>query len=293
MYEYCVDFNEKYVSFVNSLKQPLTYKSVDFLGLNLYEGQSDPVFKVYYANKFSSGSDHPLITFLSEKGMLRYFEMVKDTLRPSSIRMDIALKKRTDSNMEALFSYLRQMTPLFSESEAKLRRMAHMKITEMPQHSLASMYHLGFVQDGDQTRLLKYYVFTRWCPNPDEPNTGSEFRDEEYLDVLCNCGIEEFKKLSAVTKAVLEKCGGHLWMAGMDVGENGYRRFKLYVKNPEHVYEQFMEIFEGDMRDKLQRTVEWNLKHPELEFEAVAFALDSEDIFSMSLYYGWNEIENK
>ena len=79
MYEYCVDFNEKYVSFVNSLKQPLTHKSVDFLGLNLYEGQSDPVFKVYYANKFSSGSDHPLITFLSEKGMLRYAQAIKYT----------------------------------------------------------------------------------------------------------------------------------------------------------------------------------------------------------------------
>lgn len=276
-----------YQAFSRSLRQPMTAGSVDYLGLNLSE-QPDcsPVFKVYYSNKFSSGKGHPLIQFLSEKGMLRYFASVADTLHPSCFRMDIALKGRTDSNINALFAQLGSVSELFPEREKEIRILSGMPITDIPLCSMSALYHLGFIQRREEIELLKFHFFTRWCEDPDNPGKNSEYRDNFYLDYLKSCGIPEYCRIAGLMEQVLVLCRGHLWMAGMDIGKRHYQKYKLYIKNSVPMYEELSELFDGNLKKQIEDAAFWHMQHPELSCEGAAFCLDSEKHFTINLYYG-------
>lgn len=279
-----------YQAFSGSLIQPMTAKSVDYLGLNLSERSGRrPVFKVYYSNKFSSGREHPLLQFLSEREMLRYFSSVADTLHPSCFRMDIALKARTDANITALFGQLDSMSGFFAASEKEIRKLAHMKITELPSSGMASLYHLGFIQNEDDVNLLKFHFFTRWCEDPDIPGKNSEYRDDFYLSYLKDSGIPQYERLARLMGQALKIAGGHLWMAGMDVGRQNDRKYKLYIKNPNPIYRELSGLFHGNLKEQLQDAASWHLLHPELSCEGAAFCLDSEEHFTINLYYGLDE----
>lgn len=285
-----LNLETEYQAFSGSLRQPLTAKSVDYLGLNLSERSGcKPVFKVYYSNKFSSGMEHPLIQFLLERGMLRYFASVSDTLHPSCFRMDIALKARTDDNINALFEQLGSMGRIFPSCENEIRKIARMKITALPSYSMAALYHLGFVQNEHDVELLKFHFFTRWCEDPDIPGKNSEYRDDFYLDHLKNSGIPQYKQLAERMERALKLAGGHLWMAGMDIGRQDYRKYKLYLKNPNPIYEELSGLFHENMGKQLKDAASWQLCHPELSCEGAAFCLDSKEHFTINLYYGLDE----
>lgn len=278
---------EQYQSFLQTLDRPLNASEIDFFGINLYDRSKDSVaFKIYYAQKHSSCSTHPLALYLQQHDMLRYMSEVKDTLHESDLRIDLALKNRTDANMEALFSMLYEENELFAGCERSVRSLAGMCITGEQDCNLASLYHLGSIEQGEKKLILKFHFFTRWCLDHNRPGKNSEYRDVYYLNYLRDTGIAEYRKITEISAAVLKSCGGHLLTAGMDVGNAGYRKYKLYVKHPAEIYQGLMEHAGVPFSERIREVIAWNKKHPEYEAEIVAFCLDTTGIFSINLYYG-------
>lgn len=278
---------EQYQSFLQTLDRPLNASEIDFFGINLYDRSKDSVaFKIYYAQKHSSCSTHPLARYLQQHDMLRYLSEIKDTFHKEDMRIDLALKNRTDAGMENLFTMLRRENELFAECEQTVRCLAGMCVTDEPGCSLASLYHLGSIEHGDRKQLLKFHFFTRWCQNHNYPGKNSEYRDAYYLEYLRNTGIAEYRRVAEISEVILQCCGGHLLTAGMDVGTDGYRKYKLYVKRPAELYRKLLDYTDIQFSRDIQEVIAWNEKYPEYKVEIVAFCLDTDGVFSINLYYG-------
>lgn len=278
---------ERYQSFIKTLDRPLDAGEIDFFGINLYDRTEENIaFKLYYAQKYSTCSTHPLAQYLQQHDMLRYLSEVEDTLHRKDMRIDLALKNRTDTGMEALFSILRRENELFADCEQEVRNLAKMCITDEPGCSLASLYHLGSIEHGTWKQLLKFHFFTRWCRNHNYPGKDSEYRDAYYLEYLQNTGIAEYRRITEVSETILADCGGHLLTAGMDAGRNGYRKYKLYIKHPERLYQGLLEHVGAQFSGQIHQVMAWNEKHLEFQAEIVALCLDTDGVFSVNLYYG-------
>lgn len=282
------DLGEEFRAFCASLEEPPVRQAVDFLGINVSDDTAaKPVFKIYYSRKFSGEERHPVQKMLSERGMLRYCSMVRDTVNRSCVRLDLALKERTDRNMEWLFEQLTCLTTLFREGEGEIRELARMQITDREQHRNSTLYHLGFTEQDEEITLLKCHFLTRWCPDPDQPGKDSEYRDRNYLEYLKNCKIAAYVELAGLAETTLNQCGGHLWMAGLDMGAAGYRKYKLYIKQPSMLYERLPGILGKTMAEPLKASRRWHQAHPEYGCEGAAFCVDSDSVHSLNLYYGW------
>lgn len=282
------DLGEEFRAFCASLEEPPVRQAVDFLGINVSDDTAaKPVFKIYYSRKFSGEERHPVQKMLSERGMLRYCSLVRDTVNRSCVRLDLALKERTDRNMEWLFEQLTCLTTLFREGEGEIRELARMQITDREQHRNSTLYHLGFTEQDEEITLLKCHFLTRWCPDPDQPGKDSEYRDRNYLEYLKNCKIAAYVELAGLAETALNQCGGHLWMAGLDMGAAGYRKYKLYIKQPSMLYERLPGILGETMAEPLKASRRWHQAHPEYGCEGAAFCVDSDSVHSLNLYYGW------
>lgn len=282
------DLGEEFRAFCASLEEPPVRQAVDFLGINVSDDTAaKPVFKIYYSRKFSGEERHPVQKMLSERGMLRYCSLVRDTVNRSCVRLDLALKERTDWNMEWLFEQLTCLTTLFREGEGEIRELARMQITDREQHRNSTLYHLGFTEQDEEITLLKCHFLTRWCPDPDQPGKDSEYRDRNYLEYLKNCKIAAYVELAGLAETTLNQCGGHLWMAGLDMGAAGYRKYKLYIKQPSMLYERLPGILGETMAEPLKASRRWHQAHPEYGCEGAAFCVDSDSVHSLNLYYGW------
>lgn len=283
-----MDYEELYRFFLAEQKNALNSKTVDYLGLNLYQReQNDAQFKVYFSDHFSGCSEHDFIKFIREKDMLRHFSEVSSTGLLGMERIDVALKNRTVTNMEELFQKLSEKTELFYDSEQDVRALAGMPITDLPEHELASLYHLGSIERDHEVELLKFHFYTKWCEDPYAPERNSEYRDKVFLQYIKNCGISEYGKLARLAEQLLVH-GGNLWMAGLDCGKGQYKKYKLYVKKPGQVYENLRLILDNSMERKILSAEMWNRSYLEYQCEGVAFCEDTEGVFSINLYYAFD-----
>jgi hypothetical protein len=278
------DLKKQYQDFIENLKEPLDRKSIDYLGVNVFEKKKEPVFKIYYATKASPCRDHPLISYLYARDMLRDFEMVKDTISSTYLRLDMAIKHRNNTNIQMFLDQLKDYSDLYCECKDEVYQLAKMKITDSPEYQYASLYHLGITQENERTESLKWYFLTRWCQNPDQPGRNSEYRDAYYLDYLTDTEIFEYQILVKYVNRILEGAPGHLWLIGMDVKTASYRKYKIYIKDLQISYEQLEELLDG--RIKFAEVESWHQEHSEFELEGIALCLDTEGDFSVNLYFG-------
>lgn len=288
----CVsEIGKKFAKAFEQLRMPAEKEKTDYLGVNLYDrAENDIAFKLYCSNSFSTNCHHPVRSRLKERDMLRNYSEVKNSGQSGGKRIDIALKNRTNENMESLFQTLAEMTPLFCESEKEMREPAQMKITDLPEHQYASLYHIGMIWEKEIT-LLKYHFFTKWCEEPNVPGKRCEYRDSYYLAYLKKCG-NFYEKLTGITEQFLAGCNSHLWMAGMDTGENHYRKYKIYVKIFEKdadtvcsALKAVWQEYSSEMQKKIDGLHEWRQRYPEYQCAGAAFAYDTEGQFSLNIYY--------
>lgn len=266
------------------LMQGMDYNDIDFWGINIVDlKEKQPAYKIYHSGRFRKDHNHPLVEFISQKGMLRYFENVKDSEHPESVRLDISLYQRNNENINALFSYLLQTVSFFEPYVSDVRLVSKMKITDVADYQLASLYHVGLIEKNGIPELLKFHFFTRWCEDPNH-HTQKGYRDKEYLEYLQSINIKEYDILAKKASYILDKCGGHLWMCGMDIFPQK-TKFKIYLKNVVDVY-QYLPHIMGKYANEVLQTVEvWNDRHKECRLAGIALALDSCEIASLNLYY--------
>lgn len=267
-----------------NLIQNTEKENIDFFGINMVDAEeNDFIYKIYQAQKTSKNRNHPLVDFVFQKGMLRYFADVQDSENPERTRIDISLYQRTDKNVQELFHYLQEIVPFFEKNKKQVELVSKMKITDVPDYQFASLYHVGLIEDKKIPEILKFHFFTRWCENPNH-HTKEGYRDEVYLDYFRSIGIEVYEELAQKANYLLQKCGGHLWMAGMDLSSDKIK-YKIYLKNVKDAYQYLTGILGESGKKRLMEINQWNEKHKECRLAGVAVAKDSDKVSSLNLYY--------
>lgn len=258
---------------------------IDFLGINITDNYlKTPKCKIYLSQTVSKCNKHPLTEFVQKKEMLRYYADVYDADNPRQIRIDLALKNRTDKNMKDLYDYLESIVPFFSNGKTDVIKTAGMSITSLDNYHYASNYHIGLIEKHRVISMLKFHFFTRWCAeNPDYP-CKKGYMDREYLEYLKSISIYPFKFIADKLENFLIKNGGHLWMAGLDM-EDEVRKYKIYIKNPITPYSGLQDILSEWECEQLDQVINWNKKQPEWRLVGFALAMDTFEIESCNLYY--------
>lgn len=259
-------------------------ENVDFWGINLIDAPGKRAsYKIYQAQEVSQCASHPLVDYINCKGMLRYFADVSDSVRPGVTRIDIALTQRNNANMTDLFEFLKGYVSYFEPCMPLVKKISKMKITDEDDYTYASLYHVGFIEKNGHPELLKFHFFTRWCKNPNFHEKDG-FRDQAFLEYLQGAEIEEYRNLARKADMILQKCEGHLWMAGMDISPNDIK-YKIYLKNICHAYENLVCILGSEAAEQLKNVEKWNVVHPECTLAGAAVALDTGGTSSLNLYY--------
>lgn len=257
---------------------------IDFWGINFADSSENAMtFKTYQSGKISRNDRHPWIEYLKEKSMIRHFEDVIGGEEESQVRLDISLYQRNDSNMSALFEFLKQRADFLKAHLHHVEKLSRMKITDVESYNYAALYHVGMAEDNGILRMVKFHFFTRWCEDPNRFYKDG-YRDEEYLAYVRSMGISQYQKLAENAEYILEKCGGHLWMIGMDVAPEK-QKYKIYLKNVTGLYQYLMNLLEEEGKRHLRKIAKWNEGHRECRIAGVALAMDSQNRMSFNLYY--------
>lgn len=277
-------------NFVTQYSQAFALKQVDYLGINIStDPNSKALFKIYYNNKFSQNGAHPLIDFLQKRDMVRYVTMVRDKNNNHKSRYDVGLKNRTDANMHAVFEWLFENTKMFKQCHSEIEKLSQIKVTEKAGYKYSGLYFLGFISEEDEISLLKTHYFNRICDNPDVLHKNIQYADDYYLSFLNNSEVVSFKNLTKMMADILMYCGGHLWMTGADYELGCHRKYKIYIKNPEKIYEGLLHAFGGEQYFYLQRQIKavmnWNKTHKEFYCEGFAVCEDEIGVVSVNFYF--------
>lgn len=260
-------------------------ESIDFLGFSFMEKKEAPIkFKVYQNRTPEKQKQHFLMKFLTNRKMLRHYEEVEDSSNKEQIRLDIALKNRTDENMQGLYDCLTARVPFLTKERALTEQLAKIPMTSKPCHHYASNYHIGLVEKNQQVETVKFYYLTRWCGDqPDTPKNDG-YMDETYISYLLNMQNTYFDVIAAKVQRFLQAYKGNLWMIGLDIGEN-QRKYKIYVKNTENFYKGLSDILSKEMAAKLKNVESWSSKNPDWKPAGFALAYDSNYVESCNLYF--------
>lgn len=269
----------------------LQQQEVDLAGIDLDGNQIS--FKAYIGMKpeeipqnwFSKLSPCGFLADLREKDMIYRLETVQDTRKEWNGRYDVALDYRTNENMQWLFQQLKTEVPFLAEYEELLCHMSSMRISEHPDYQQAALYHLGVQEKDSKIQALKFYFTARHQDIPKYHTKDSEYRDDEYLDFWGNCGFSSFSKLKDVAKNMRVWCGGHVWLAGLDISKKGIGKCKIYLKKMHGVYAYLKTAFGGSYREGVEHLENFNRENPWLHLMGIAIGLNDSDHFSLNLYF--------
>lgn len=277
--------------FMQSIPLLLEYQDIGIVGIDLDEDNIS--FKAYIGmnpdklcrDMFLKLSPSGFLERLAEKNMVYRLETVQDTRRNWSRRYDIALDNRKNENMNWLFEQINKKAAFTAEYDALIRHMSSMKIADHPDYQYAALYHVGIQEKDDKIQALKFYFTARHQNIPEYHSKNFEYHDEEYLDFWGNCGLYKFSKLKDMAQDMRAYCGGHVWLAGLDISESGIGRCKIYLKKMNNVYEYLKTAFDDIYHDKIEQLEVWHYKNPQFIFMGLAIGVDKTDMFSLNLYY--------
>lgn len=291
------NLEKAYQKFLSDLTYPFEFHNIDYIGISL-DMHADPFcrFKIYWSDHCSVDKDHWITEWLKEGKMAQYIETVEHSGRTGRYQTDIRLQRRTDENMEKLFTVLKERECIFSENESLIRKISGMPITRTSGYQYASLYFLGMIfQEKEQCEMLKLHWINRLCKNTDRLYGDIDYDDAHFLNYLRGLGITPYQKLADLSETTVRQCRCHLWMTGLDLAEGGWKKYKIYIKYPKDIYTALEECFSREeddcrvMAEKAQILEKWIQMHPELVIDGAAFCTDTNGQNSVNLYYGIQE----
>ena len=272
------ELDEKYSSLVKDRRD------IDFIGVNIAPFE----LKVYQRCE----ADDEITCALQARDMLHNIESVLSS-EHDTYRTDIAIKARTDVNMEYLFDVLRGRAEFFAFREAFIRNIAALKVTDAEGYQFMSLYHIGFAERHGTIAALKFYFRLMWCVNPDIKHEKFEYMDSYFIDSIRRILAPEYEELLHIAEKILSQSPKHLWMLGSDLTSSGVEKVKIYIRNTnpsENIYGLLAGVLSENLRmcmipEELRTIEEWNLRHKKLRCEGFALGMTPDHEYSLNLYY--------
>ena len=290
------EIEASYQKFLAGLSHSFEFHNIDYIGVCLDADSQEPCrFKIYWSDHCRPPFEHKSVSWLKETGLAEYIETVEHAGRARKYQSDIRIRNRTDGNMEQLFSFLSGNESAFHENETLIRSLSRMPITELSGYLYASLYFIGFLYEGTHdSEMLKFHWINRFCKNPDILTSDIWYDDSYYLEYLSSLSGTPYRLLAEQTGFLLKNCSCHLWMTGLDIMKSGWKKYKLYTKRPSDICQAMYTLFSQTpqyhpLAEKIQELEQWMKIHPELEPEGSAFCLDTDNKYSVNLYYGIRE----
>ena len=271
--------------------------SSEFLGINLNNNLSIPVsFKRYYRVTKYFIDKNIFIKRLDNRKMIHAINFVDDTLNDDIIRYEIALTRRTNENMNLLFSELKNILPNEINADMKYTTnlLSNISITDKVNYKMAAIFFIGFVEKEIykgvfDIKTFKIYYILRHCLDPD--NIGKNYKIDNifFLKNIEDSGVIFFTKLVSIVKLLIYDSECDLWLLGIDFSLNN-TKYKIYIKPHNiNIYKNLAKIFlqmgEILLSQQILGYEEWIVKHPELERYGLALCIDSHSILTINLYH--------
>lgn len=286
-----------YQEFISNLTYSFEYHNIDYIGISLDAfTKSICGFKIYWSDHCTVEKEHWLTEWLRDQNMAQYVETVEHGGRTGKYQTDIRLQNRTDENMEHLFAILNQKEKIFSENESLIRSISRMPIAKEEKYEYASLYFLGMIfREKEKSEMLKFHWINRICKDTNRLYGDIMYDDLHFLNYLRALGIDPYNRLICRAEDIIRNCQCHLWMTGLDLAEEGWKKYKIYIKYPRNIYQVLEQNFLcGDIgchviAQKVRALETWIQGHTELQLEGTAFCTDTNGADSVNLYYGIQE----
>lgn len=273
--------------FMKNQIRDISKETIDYIGINICEKKDIPTFKIYYSEKYSKKIEGDFYDFLYMHDMIRCYEMIADSSKNETLRIDYAIKNRVNNNMRLLIKKLTELFEICSNNRDILENMLKMKVSDDKNYKMASLYHVGLVYKEKILQMLKLYFFCSWCSNPEKPNIDRIYKDIYFVEFLMECHIDQYRRLSEIVTKILNKTNAHLWMVGCDCGLDK-NKYKIYLKKVDDY--GLGELFDGckytRMLNKQLESIDiWRESHKEYKMTGIAVGLDENQVFSLNTYY--------
>nr|QGT49817.1 hypothetical protein Melaina855_2040 [uncultured Candidatus Melainabacteria bacterium] len=257
---------------------------MEYIGINISESEVEDIrFKIYYENTpgielyQKQQKKDPLIDFLNENYMLKFLELVFDKNNSEFNRYNIKLRKRNNTNMLALFSFLEKNIDFFSKYKQEIINLTKINYPECNNinYDYVSLFFMGIKKDKYGIHTLKLY----WIANPD----NREF----YLNFIKDQKIPQYEKLLPILDDIVKNCGGNVLMNGIDYSKEGIIKHKFYVEYPQNLYDGLAKVFNNNevLLKRINLIREWHEIHQEFYCDGIGIGINAQDEILLNFYF--------
>lgn len=292
----CDSLESEFLKFKEKNKDSNSTEHVEFIGINLSnELYNKPVFKAYYTTAKSMENIPDLLKTLEKKQMIRAINRIDDTVNQGCVRYEIGLKNRTNRNMDFIYKWLYSICSELQSHRNEIERLCSIKCTNLNDYQYAALYFIGLIADVTNqympmVRAIKLYYLLRQCSNPEKIGENYTINNYDSFQLLYSLQIPEIEKIVLFIQELLKKNTGELLMTAVDYYENGFSKYKIYIKGcSKNIFEHMIKKFEISdceiLAKRIHSYAKWIKEHPELECYGIAICLDSSGGWSVNIYH--------
>ena len=280
-------------SFPKDIIENIIPEKIEYLGISINSLNSDIAFRAYYnaeysENRYEESKDEPLINFLYEKDMIARIELVNNSSKQGLTTIHAAICHRTNENMSDLFSYLEENISFFSKYKNEIIELSKMIVNPQIKNDHAAMYFITVTKDSSGIKVLKCYFQNCVKKNGGFPN------QDYYFTFLEKCSVDKLKELLPIAKSAIENTQGILSFEGINYNENTSEKHKIYIQDPQNLYEGLFKTFSNnaELKNQINLIKEWHEVHPEFFCDGFCIGKDDNDNLILNLYFGFVQEDN-
>lgn len=268
--------------FIDSI--PVNEVDIDFICISIDGGRA--LYKAYIAIDIDRAnmdffSNSGILSDIYHRDMIYRFETVYSKNSIYNNRYDIALKNKTDDNMEFIFDLLNRKKSFFQAYEDTIKEISSFCYTPKSNHKYKSFYHFGA---DEKSEIFKFY-FKMYDGIRNDVTYLDRKNDFEYIDFLGKTAFNNFNALIPVAHNILQYDNCSLWMTGLDISKNGIEKHKIYIKAKKKIYAYLQSVFNNIFYNQIESIAVWNESNPRYRLSGVALGIDKTGKVTLNLYY--------
>lgn len=268
--------------FIDSI--PANEDDIDFICISI-DGEKTS-YKAYIAMDIDSAdmdifSDSDILSAIYHRGMIYHLETIYSKNSIYNNRYDIALKNKTDENIEYIFDILNRKKAFSHDYEETIRKISSFCYIPKSNHKYKAFFHLG--ADG-KSEILKFY-FKMYDGIRNHVTYLDRKNDFEYIDFLSKIAFNKFNALIPVAHNILQYDNCSLWMTGLDISKKGIEKYKIYIKVKKNIYVYLQSVFNKIFYNQIEQIAAWNESTPRYRLCGVALGIDKAGKVTLNLYY--------
>lgn len=263
------------------------FNSVDYVGINI-ENSPYIKYKIYYVDTHAMNNAESMpFKSLIKKELVSFVCPVDDNNNLDIDRYDLKLKERSNIPINVMLQEFSNVSTAIKNNLSEIYEIAKMKVIEEENFDYASLYFVGVLLKNKQIEAMKFHFMTRR-----QTLHENVYDNNYYIDYLHQLDIYCFNTVLKIGQDIIESELGNLHLIGVDYFEDSTKKYKIYIKNTLCTVNQLADQLGKYSIKNIQSIID-TLKevklffndYPTLYFDGLSLCCDTNDIFSVNLYF--------